>query len=290
MKLNDLVIFVEVARSPSLREAAKLLALQPGTVSKQIKRIEAHYQHQLFARQGAHWRLTEAGEMLFQRAVEMLAINDKIERELGKPRRPHMRVSGSEAVLGYFVPALMRKLLERKHDVTLETKTSQDLSMLLKHEVDVALVSSLTGYPPSERQIIATELSQANFVTVGSPKHPLCQFREEESLETPIETLLTYPFVVPSKPIYGAMATHRSLDGWHDEAFSRKISARADTISTLITLVKHQSVLAYLPDYVAKEHDLQIISVTGCPYSCEQTIWLCRQTEYQHHWLQAFDS
>ncbi|GAL34718.1 transcriptional regulator of rhamnose utilization LysR family [Vibrio maritimus] len=226
MKLNDLAIFVEVARAPSLREAAKQLALQPGTVSKQIKRIEGYYQQQLFARKGVHWSLTEAGEMLFQRALEMLAINDKIERELGKPRRPHMRVSGSEAVLGYFAPELMSKLLERKHDVTLETKTSQDLSMLLKHEVDVALVSSLTGYPPSERQIIATELRQANFVTVGSPKHPLCQPREEGCVETPIETLLNHSFVVPSKPIYGAMATHRSLDGWHDEAFSRRITAR----------------------------------------------------------------
>ncbi|MDF2153488.1 LysR family transcriptional regulator [Vibrio sp. CAU 1672] len=289
LKLNDLAIFVEVAKAPSLREAAKLLGLQPGTVSKQIKRIEDHYQQQLFARQGAHWSLTEAGEMLFLRALEMLAINDKIERELGKPRRPHMRVSGSEAVLGYFVPELLSRLTQRNHDVTLETKTSQDLSMLLKHEVDVALVSSLTGYPPTERQITATELCQVKFVTVTNPHHPLCRNGEKVISATPIETLLTFPFVVPSKPIYGAMATHRSLDGWHDEAFSRRITARVDTISTLITLVKHQSLLAYLPDYVAREHGLQVIPVIGCPYSCEQTIWLCRQSEHQHYWLQTLD-
>ncbi len=39
--------------------------------------------------------------MLFHRAIELVTINDKIERELGKPRSPHPRVSGSEAILGY---------------------------------------------------------------------------------------------------------------------------------------------------------------------------------------------
>lgn len=288
MKLNDLAVFVEVAKAPSMREAAKKIGMQPGTVSKLIKRIEAHYQQKLFDKHGTQWGLTEAGDMLFQRVIEMLAINDKIERELGKPRRPHLRVSGSEAVLGYFVPSLIERLLSHNHDVSLETKSAQDLTLLNKHEVDIALVSSLNGFPPHQRQLIATELSQANFVTVANQDHPL--FSKEGAEAVSIESLLHYPFVVPSKPIYGAMAKHRSLDGWHDEEFSRLISARVDTISTLIVLVKHQPLLAYLPDYVAKEHGLKVITVLGCPYSCEQTVWLCRHSEVQHHCLQVFDN
>lgn len=226
--------------------------------------------------------------MLFQRVIEMLAINDKIERELGKPRRPHIRVSGSEAVLGYFVPSLIERLLSHNHNISLETKSAQDLTLLNKYEVDIALVSSLSGFPPHERQLISTELSQANFVTVANQSHPL--FSEARGEVVAIENLLHHSFVVPSKPIYGAMEKHRSLDGWHDEEFSRRISARVDTISTLIALVKHQPLLAYLPDYVAKEHGLKVITVTGCPYRCEQTIWLCRHSEVQHHCLQVFDN
>lgn len=287
MKLNDLAVFVEVAKAPSLREAAKQMEMQPGTVSKLIKRIEAYYQQKLFSKHGTQWVLTEAGDMLFQRAIEMLVINQKIERELGKPRRPHLRISGSEAVLGYFVPNVIERLLSHDHDITLETRNAQDLALLNKHEVDIALVSSLSGFPPQERQIMTTELSQANFVTVANKAHPLFSKHTEEAVS--IEKLLQYPFVIPSKPIYGAMAIHRSLDGWHDEEFSRLISARVDTISTLIALVKHQPLLAYLPDYVAKEHGLKVITVSGCPYSCEQTIWLCRHNEVLHHCLNVFD-
>lgn len=287
LKLNDLVVFVEVAKAPSMREAAKQMEMQPGTVSKVIKRIEEHYQQHLFSKHGAHWVLTEAGDMLFQRAIEMLAINDKIERELGKPRRPHLRISGSEAVLGYFVPGLLERLSSQNHHVTLETKNAQDLTLLNKYEVDIGLVSSLNGLPPDNRQLTTTELSQASFVTVANQAHPLFSEVIEGSIS--INELLRYSFVVPSKPIYGAMEAYRSLDGWHDEDFSRRISARVDTISTLIALVKHQPLLAYLPDYVAKEHGLRVITVSGCPYSCEQTIWLCRHSKVQHHWMQVFD-
>ncbi len=223
--------------------------------------------------------------MLFLRAIELLNINDKIERELGKPRRPHLRVSGSEAILGYFAPRVTQRLLDSQPDATFETKTAQDLTPLHKYEVDLALVSTLNQLPPDERDIVAHPLSQVNFVTVANKQHPLIAGAFES---VDIGELLEHKYVVPSRPVYGTMNVHRSPDGWHDEAFSRRISTRVDSISALVTLVKYQPLLAYLPDYVAKEHQLEIIKVTGCPYSCEQTIWLCHHLKLEHHWLHVF--
>lgn len=285
MKLNDLAIFVEVAKAPSLRSAANQLDMQPGTLSKIIKRIEAYYQQELFNRHSANWTLTSSGEMLFQRAIELVAINDKIERELGKPRRPHMRVSGSEAILGYFLPTLLQRLSAKQIHISLETKDAQDLALLRKHDVDLALVSSLSTQNPSDRQIVADAISTVNFVTVVDSSHPLAA-RGQKSVF--IEEVLEYPFVVPSKAIYGSVDTSRSHDGWHDDDFSRHIMARVDTASMLIAMVKTQGMLAYLPDYIAREHNLKVISIEGCPYSCEQTIWMCRHKQLHHHWMQAF--
>lgn len=286
MKLEDLSIFVEVARATGLRSAAKHLNMQPGTLSKTIKRIEAHYQQTLFERQGMQWILTSSGEMLFHRAIEMLSINEKIERELGKPRRPHLRISGSEALLSSFVPRLMTKFSDKQQEVTLETTLCEDLTMLAKHDVDLAVVSSLHGQQPYERQIDATPLQDINFVTVASPTHPLAI---AGNVKISIEQTLAYPFAVPSKSIYGKMAMHRSHDGWHDEHYNRLISVRADTTSTLISMVKSQPLLAYLPDYIAQEHQLHIIDVLGCPYTCEQTVWLCKHKYITPHWMPVFD-
>lgn len=285
MKLNDLAIFVEVAKASSLRDAARRLGLQPGSVSKVVKRIEAYYQQELFTRQGTGWALTSAGEMLFQRAIELLTINEKIERELGKPRRPHLRVSGSEALLSYFLPELVQRLATQQQ-VSLDIVTAHDLTMLNKHEVDLALVSSVDKQEVHGRKIVANPISQATFVTVANAAHTLAGNTNEA---LPIEEVLQHPFIVPSQPIYGKMDTHLSHDGWHDEHFSRQIIARADTVSSLIAMVKHQPWLAYLPDYVAREHQFKVIESVGCPYTCEQTIWLCRHSQINHHWMRVFE-
>lgn len=287
MKINDLITFVAVAKASSLRQAAAVLDVQPGTLSKTIKRIESHYQQELFDRRGGKWQLTSSGEMLYQRATELVAINDKIERELGKPRRPHLRVSGSETLLSHFAPSLMQRFVDKKLQVTMEAKVSQDLTMLTKHEVDLAIIASLSKHAPREPQVKIQALSQVNFVTVANHSHPIVQ---QQRSEIDINEVLSHPFIVPSKPIYGVMDVQRSHDGWHDEHFSRQITARVDTASGLVSMVKYQPLLAYVPDYIAQEHNLEVLTVNGCPYTCEQTIWLCQHQQIQHHWMQVFNS
>ncbi|GAM66590.1 hypothetical protein JCM19236_4042 [Vibrio sp. JCM 19236] len=187
-------------------------------------------------------------------------------------------------MLAHFVPSLMTKLSQQQ--LTLETKQSEDLAMLTKHEVDLALVTSLQGTHPQDRQVEYQALQEINFVTVASHTHPMLI---EHGAHLSIDQVLEYPFVIPSKPIYGKMATNRSLDGWFDEEFNRRIMARVDTTSMLTSLVKSQPLLAYVPDYLAKEHSLQILEVSGCPYTCEQTVWLCRNKHLSAHWMQAFE-
>ncbi len=286
MKIDDLVTFIEVAKAPSLRSAAKRLGMQPGTVSKVIKRIEAHYQQALFERRGNRWALTLSGEMMFQRATEMVAISEKIERELGRPRRPHLRISGSETLLSHFVPTLMQRFAPSMEPPSLEIRTADDLTLLRKQEVDLALVAGRHGNPPGSRHWVANAISDVRFVTVANRSHPLWVTGKRE---VAVAELLKHPFVVPSRPIFGSMDSERSHDGWHDEAFSRLIHARVDTAAMMLALVQTQPLLAYLPDYIANDHNLPVISVSDCPYTCEQTIWLCRHAQMSHHWMRVFE-
>ncbi|SHH73733.1 LysR family transcriptional regulator [Ferrimonas marina] len=277
MKLDDLKLFVAVARAPGLREAARQLGQSPGTVSKAIKRIETHYQQALFRRQG--WALTEAGKMLFVRALELAQTLDKIDGELGQPRRRHLRISGSQALLSQFVAPILARL---DTPVSVETQLAADLVPLARHQVDLALLSTLSGERPQGREWQATELAQAQFVTVARPGHPLLSDCSEA---VPIDRVLQQPFVVPAKPIYGQMSSQTSLDGWYDEPFHRQIRARVEDVATLVSLVKATDWLAYVPDYLAQSQGLAVLPVSGCPYTCEQVIWLCQPKPAVYHWL-----
>ncbi|EMH3443555.1 LysR family transcriptional regulator [Vibrio harveyi] len=285
MRFNDLIVFAEVTKATSLRSAAEKLNMQPSTISKTIKRIEAHYQQELFNRYPTCWTLTTAGELLLQRAFELIAISDKIERELGQPRRPHMKVSGSTTLLSYFLPNLINQISKQHIDISLETKEFQGLELLHNHDVDMAIVSSQSDLNLTDRYIRAKALSEVNFVTVADSNHPIFTTFDHS---ISIEKVLRYPFVIPSKPIYGSLDSDRSHDGWHDIEFTRTIKAKVDTAPMLIALVKQQGLLAYVPDYIATEHDLKVINLTKCPYSCRQVVWFCYDKQVTQHWMQHF--
>ena len=90
---------------------------------------------------------------------------------------------------------------------------------------------------------------------------------------------------MPSSNIYGDTGSMLSTDGWHDEAFARRIVARVDSISALIGLVQSQQWLAYVPEYLVASNQLQVITSQGCPYTCNQYIWLCCQQKVQSGWI-----
>lgn len=285
MKIEDLHLFVEVAKEASLRNAAVRLSMQPGTLSKAIKRIEDYYQHELFDRTGHGWQLTPAGKLLRERAVELLGIHEKIEFELGNPRRCHVRVSGPAGVLAHYLPTVVNRLSTHQTDHSLDIKIAPDLSPLLKHQVDIALTTTLAGQSVALPSIYSEKICDVPFVIVASKHHPLAIHVATHSQPIDIQTVLTHPFIVPSHPAYGHTVENSSEDGWFDSEFKRKITARVDDISTLIALVNTQPWLAYMPQYLAEHEQLPIITTRGCPYACVQSIWLCRQKNVQYHWI-----
>ena len=49
---------------------------------------------------------------------------------------------------------------------------------------------------------------------------------------------------------------------------------RASGLKIMEKLIQKGHALAYLPDYYVKELDLVYLNVTGCPYSCQQSVKL----------------
>ena len=85
--LNKLNTFVRVAQNRSFTKAAAELRTRPSVVSKRIKELEGSLGFSLVNRSTHGLGLTDAGEGLFQRCLEMLAnIDDYItERRRSRP-------------------------------------------------------------------------------------------------------------------------------------------------------------------------------------------------------------
>lgn len=81
MEIRTLRYFLAVAREENMTHAAELLHVTQPTLSKQLKSLEDELGKKLFTRHSFSIKLTEEGVLLRNRAEDLVAMADKIEKE-----------------------------------------------------------------------------------------------------------------------------------------------------------------------------------------------------------------
>ncbi len=81
MDIRSLRYFLAVAREENMTRAAELLHVTQPTLSKTLKSLEEELGKKLFTRRSFSIRLTDEGMLLRDRAEDLVAMADKIERE-----------------------------------------------------------------------------------------------------------------------------------------------------------------------------------------------------------------
>lgn len=82
MELQQLRFFEAVAEKKSFTAAAKKLFVSHSTVSRAVSALEEELGVRLVERSNAVAGLTQAGERLYERSSELLALADSIEAEI----------------------------------------------------------------------------------------------------------------------------------------------------------------------------------------------------------------
>lgn len=86
MEFRTLRVFVEVVRQGGFSKAAKAVFATQSTVSKAVKQLEDEIGSPLLDRIGRRSALTAAGEIVYRRAVRLLAERDDLTAELAELR------------------------------------------------------------------------------------------------------------------------------------------------------------------------------------------------------------
>ncbi len=146
LDLNRLRVLAAVARTGSVTAAARELHYSQPSVSHHLARLETETGAQLIQRVGRGIRLTEAGRVLAERAVEILGRVDSASAELDGYvglSAGRLRVAGySSAVVALLPP--VAAALERDHPglrlEIVDTHPPEALDLLRAGEVDAAIV------------------------------------------------------------------------------------------------------------------------------------------------------
>ena len=146
LDVTRLRVIEAVARHGSVTAAAKELHYSQPSVSHHLARLQDETGAQLLQRVGRGIRLTQAGQLLADRATEIIGRIDAADAELSAHvglTTGQVRLAGFASAIGSLVPRAIGALASRHPDlqVTLtDTHPPEALELLRAGKVDVAVI------------------------------------------------------------------------------------------------------------------------------------------------------
>lgn len=148
MKLNLLITFVRVVEKQSLSGAARELFLTQPAVSKHIQTLEDLYGVQLLDRVGRRIRLTEAGEVLYRHALNILRIMEDLDNSIAQTTievRGNLVIGASTVPGHYVLPSIIGQFKRTYPEVRVSLEigdTGGIINNLLEQRFDLAVVGA----------------------------------------------------------------------------------------------------------------------------------------------------
>src|SRR5918912_1047914 len=146
LDVTRLRVLDAVARHDSVTAAARELAYSQSSVSHHLSRLEAETGAQLLQRAGRGIRLTPAGQLLADRAAEILGRIDAAGEELSAHvglSAGRVRLAGFASAIGSLVPQAVAALAEKHPGLQInliDTHPPEAIELLRAGKVEVAVI------------------------------------------------------------------------------------------------------------------------------------------------------
>lgn len=158
LHLNDIALYVEVARRGNISRAARVLNMPASTLTRRVDELERQLGMRLLSRGRQGVALTEAGQMYYERCQPLIerarmahmSLQDTVEMPRGK-----LRISLHSSLADLFLPSVMDEfirmypLIECEFDVSAAVidpaRDPCDLALRLGRQPDSSLVARKLG-------------------------------------------------------------------------------------------------------------------------------------------------
>jgi len=264
MNLRTLRAFVEVVRQGGFSQAAEVVCATQSSVSKAVKSLEEELDSVLLDRVGHRSTLTAAGEIVYRRALAMLAERDNLLVELDEfhgMKSGILRIGlppvGSGALFAPLFAAFRSRYPEI--DIQLVEHGSGRLrETLLAGDIDVAALLA-----PVDPEFEYQEVRVEPLMVVMPKAHPLAKEKR-----IGLADLKEYPLILFEA---GFALNPIILSACERRGFKPKISARSAQIDFIVELVAAGLGIGFLPRMLAKLHAHPAIQYV--PLDEPQTEW-----------------
>ena len=192
MEDHKLRVFCAVAETKSFSKASELIHLTQPAVSLQIQAMEELYETRLFDRSGNSINLTPAGEILYKRAKEILALYAEAQQNISEITgaiKGSLSIGASSTIGNYLLPHIIAAFKKKVPQVNISlivSNTKIITERLNAGEIDIALVE---GDVSKQRFSVETLLSD-ELVVIMSPAHPWADRRNVPAIDLTKEPMI----------------------------------------------------------------------------------------------------
>lgn len=154
IQLNDIALFVEVAKRKNFSHAAEALGIPSATLSKRVTELEHRIGMQLLTRTTRRIDLTEAGALYFERCrhiIEEARVAHEQLQDMAALPRGRLRVAMVPSLAALVLPVVMREFTDQYPDIECEFDVTErqldpisnpyDLVLRMGPQPDSSLIS-----------------------------------------------------------------------------------------------------------------------------------------------------
>jgi DNA-binding transcriptional LysR family regulator len=241
MQLETLKIFCDVIETQSFSKAASLNYISQSAVSQQIRGLEEKYDRRLIERGKRSLAPTQAGQILYQGAKDLLERFRLVENRLqvlSNAIAGTLRVATIYTVGLHELPPYVKEFLRRypSANVHLEyVRANKIYDEVAANTVDLGIVA----YPVRRSGIEVIPFREDCLVVIAHPDHPLAKYRKIE-----FRKLSHARFVAFEKDIPTRRATDRVL---RSQGVAVDIVMEFDNVETIKRAVEINAGVAIVP-------------------------------------------
>ncbi|MDR3678369.1 MAG: LysR family transcriptional regulator [Flavipsychrobacter sp.] len=186
-------VFHTVAKLLNFTKAAGVLNVTQPAVTKHIKELEQEYKVTLFDRQPNALALTEAGQLLYRHAINIMEQYELLDFDMNAIHNKligDLHVGASTTIAQYVLGPVLASFHKRYPDVQVHLTNENSnhiIQLLLQKDIDMGFVEGKTN----NNSVQYTQYIEDELVLVCSAKNPL--YKKQDALLTDITTL---PFVM----------------------------------------------------------------------------------------------
>lgn len=196
MDIRVLNYFVTIVQTKSISNAANTLHVTQPTLSRQIKDLEEELDTVLFHRGSREIQLTDDGQYLYNRAIEILALVEKTENNIRKSEEisGEIYIGAAETHSLDIVATVIKKMTDQYPEIRIHIR-SGNADDILEHLNKGVYDLGITIGDFDNRKYNALALKNRDHWGVLVPKnHPLTKFDKVE-----LADILSYPLITSAQ-------------------------------------------------------------------------------------------